>query len=205
MDYNMSENERYSIKVLRDCIDLQNKKGQDYQNKASTVKQADYYRLGLDTIYDILHAKMLRMRSQLEASRSDENHVTNFESISDSAKDMINYLSFFVSYADGKMDGQDLTKDAFNRPKVKTAVDNIFDASDGPATAFINLCDEKLFYPKEKQIGALAAKDTPFFNKEIGLNTELEKMLKEGVNTINNPNEFLPSDTERTIDDGLET
>lgn len=112
----MSE-ERYSVQVLRDCIDLQTKKGQDYQNAVSTVKQADYYRLGLNTIYDIMHAKMLRMKSLLETAEHDKSAKVNFESISDSAKDLINYASFFASYAEGKMDGQNPEHDIFNRPK----------------------------------------------------------------------------------------
>src|SRR5665213_2418504 len=32
-----------SVKVLQECIDLQLKKSRDYQNPASTIKQADYY------------------------------------------------------------------------------------------------------------------------------------------------------------------
>ena len=111
--------DRYSIEVLMDCIELQSKKGQDYQSKSSSVKQADYYRLGLDTIYDIMWAKMLRIKSQLEAARNNPEHVTNFESIGDSAKDLINYCSFFVSYAEGKMDGQNPDNDIFNRPKIE--------------------------------------------------------------------------------------
>ena len=109
--------ERYSVQVLKDCIDLQTKKGQDYQNAVSTVKQADYYRLGLNTIYDIMHAKMLRMKSLLETAEHDKSAKVNFESISDSAKDLINYASFFASYAEGKMDGQNPSNDIFNRPK----------------------------------------------------------------------------------------
>lgn len=112
--------ERYSVKVLRDCIDLQNKKGSDYQNAVSTVKQADYYRLGLNTIYDIMHAKMLRMRSLLETAEANPGVTPNFESISDSAKDLINYASFFASYAEGKMDGQDPDRDIFNRRSLRT-------------------------------------------------------------------------------------
>ena len=109
--------ERYSVQVLRDCIELQNKKGSDYQNKVSTVKQADYYRLGVDTIYDIMHAKMLRMKSLLETARATNDAAPNFESLADSAKDLINYASFFAAYAEGKVDGQDPKLDMFNRPK----------------------------------------------------------------------------------------
>ena len=81
------------------------------------MKQADYYRLGLNTIYDIMHAKMLRIRSLLETAEAQVDSEPNFESISDSAKDLINYASFFASYAEGKMDGQNPDNDIFNRPR----------------------------------------------------------------------------------------
>jgi hypothetical protein len=38
----------------------------------------------------------------------------NFESIEDTYKDMINYCSFAVAYARGKMEGQDPQRDMFN-------------------------------------------------------------------------------------------
>jgi len=40
----------------------------------------------------------------------------NFESLEDSAKDAINYLSFFVSYSRKKIDGQSEERDFLNRP-----------------------------------------------------------------------------------------
>ena len=39
----------------------------------------------------------------------------NFESIEDSAKDLINYSSFIASYCRGGIDGQDPNKDFLNR------------------------------------------------------------------------------------------
>lgn len=110
--------EPYSVTVLRDCITLQIKKGNDYQNPRSSVKQADYYPSGCKTISEIIHAKSLRIRSLLEALERDRYSSANFESVKDSAMDLINYASFLCAYADGKMDGQDLTKDALNRPRL---------------------------------------------------------------------------------------
>lgn len=101
-----------SIKVLDECKELQLKKSQDYQNPKSTVKQAMHYRRGVDSIYDTMWGKMLRIRSILE-SGSD----TNFESLEDSFKDLINYSSFAVEYLRGKMPGQDPDRDIFNKPK----------------------------------------------------------------------------------------
>jgi hypothetical protein len=111
-------NQPESAKVLQECIDLQLRKSRDYQNPNSTVKQADYYPNGVITIYDIMHAKMLRMKSVMEAMRND-GYDPNFESLEDSAKDLINYASFFVSYCRNKIPGQDADRDAFNK-KIET-------------------------------------------------------------------------------------
>lgn len=104
-----------SVNVLKECIELQLKKSRDYQNPNSSIKQADYYPSGILTIHEIMHAKMLRMRSVMEAMLNDTNYSQNFESLEDSAKDLINYASFFVAYSRGKINGQDENKNAFNR------------------------------------------------------------------------------------------
>lgn len=102
-----------SLKVLQECAELQTKKSNDYQNPNSKITQADYYPNGITTIHDIMHAKMLRMASVMEAMQSSE-YEPNFESLEDSAKDLINYASFFVAYCRHGIPGQDLNKDAFN-------------------------------------------------------------------------------------------
>jgi hypothetical protein len=107
--------DRYSVTVLQQCIDLQNKKATDYQNNTSRVRQADYYPNGCLTIHDIMHAKMLRMKSVMEAMLNDPNYTPNYESLEDSAMDLINYASFFVSYIRQQVDGQELGRDIFNR------------------------------------------------------------------------------------------
>ena len=53
------------------------------------------------------------MWSVLEAAESGKD--PNFESLEDSAKDLINYASFFVTYLRKEFDGQDKTKDIFNK------------------------------------------------------------------------------------------
>lgn len=113
-------NERASVRVLQECIVLQNCKSSDYQNAASTVKQADYYPSGVFTIYEIMHAKMLRLKSVLEASRYNEDYNPNFESVEDSAKDLINYASFMVAYARNEVEGQLPNRDMFNREITQT-------------------------------------------------------------------------------------
>ena len=64
-----------------------------------------------------MYGKILRMQSVLEAMEQGD-YAPNFESLEDSAKDLINYSTFFVAYSRGKMDGQDQNRDFLNRPKV---------------------------------------------------------------------------------------
>jgi hypothetical protein len=115
----MNNNEKESIKVLQECAELQLKKSNDYQNPNSRIKQADYYPRGIATIIDIVHAKVLRMQSVLEAMEHDKSYNPNFESLEDSAKDLVNYGSFIVSYMRGGMQGQDSKHDFLNRKKAE--------------------------------------------------------------------------------------
>ena len=111
---------KQSLKVLQRAAEVQNKKGNDYQNPNSRVRQADYYPRGCATLLDTMYAKVLRMQSVLEAMEADPNYQPNFESLEDSCVDIINYASFFVSYMNGGIDGQDPNRDFLNRPKVGT-------------------------------------------------------------------------------------
>lgn len=104
-----------SINVLQECIELQTKKSNDYQNPNSVIRQADYYPNGCQSIFDSMHSKVLRMRSVMEAMNNDPNYKPNFESLEDSAKDLINYASFFVAYMRGKIDGQVPDRDWLNK------------------------------------------------------------------------------------------
>lgn len=104
--------ERESVKVLQECIDLQNKKSQDYQNPNSNIVQAMHYRRGVDTIHDMIWQKLLRAQSLLESEDDPK-----FESLEDTYKDLINYASFAVSYMRGQMEGQDTNRDMFNKVK----------------------------------------------------------------------------------------
>lgn len=71
-----------------------------------------HYRRGIDSIFDTMWGKMLRIQSILESGSNP-----NFESVEDSFKDLINYASFAVSYARGAMEGQSPDRDIFNRPR----------------------------------------------------------------------------------------
>ena len=104
-----------SLEVLRKAAEIQNKKGNDYQNPNSRIKQAMYYPRGCSSLLDIMYAKVLRMQSVMEAMEQDPNYNPNFESLEDTYKDMINYASFAVSYMRGKMEGQSSDRDMFNK------------------------------------------------------------------------------------------
>lgn len=106
---------KVSIEVLEECADLQLKKSTDYQNPHSRIRQADYYPRGAASILDVIHAKVLRMQSVLEAMENDPNYTPNFESIEDSGKDLINYGSFLVAWCRGGIDGQNISRDFLNR------------------------------------------------------------------------------------------
>jgi len=101
-----------SVKVLHECVDLQMKKSQDYQNPNSNVQQAMHYRRGIDTIHDTIQGKVYRAQSLLEAASHDS---PNFESLEDTYKDIINYCSFAVSWLRYKMEGQNTFRDIFNQ------------------------------------------------------------------------------------------
>ena len=103
------------LQILKRAAELQTKKGNDYQNPASRIRQSDYYPHGVNTIMDIMLGKILRMQSILETMEQDKAHSENFESLEDSAVDLINYASFFGAYLDHDIDGQDETNDIFNR------------------------------------------------------------------------------------------
>lgn len=112
-----------SLRVLQECAELQTKKSNDYQNPNSRIVQADYYPRGVNSILDVIHGKVLRAQSVIEAMENDPNYSPNFESLEDSFKDMINYASFAVAYCRGKIQGQDPARDFLNRP-AKSRVGN---------------------------------------------------------------------------------
>ena len=105
---------RPSANILLEAAELQEKKGQDYNNATSSVQQADYYPRGVWSILDIVNAKYLRMVSVLETM--EQGGKANFESVEDSAIDLINYASFAAAYMRGDVPGQSSDHDIFNRP-----------------------------------------------------------------------------------------
>jgi hypothetical protein len=177
--------ERESLKVLDECKAVQIKKSADYQNPLSTVKQADHYPHGIQTIMDMVHQKNLRAKSLIETVQHNPQISPNFESLEDTLKDMINYLSFAVSFIRGKMDGQDIGKDMFNREKISDNLDTLVIKQN------INW-GEKCDGPKEYKPGA-----APLLASE----GEGKSMYAETVLTANNtPSVRLDDSSWRGLD-----
>lgn len=105
---------RPSANILLEAAELQEKKGADYNGAKTSVEQADYYPRGVWSILDVVNAKYLRMVSVLETM--EQGGKANFESIEDSAIDLINYASFIAAYMRGDVPGQNPSHDVFNRP-----------------------------------------------------------------------------------------
>jgi hypothetical protein len=108
-----------SLKVLQQAAEIQTRKSNDYQNPNSRIKQADYYPRGCASILDVMNGKILRIQSVMEAMENDPDYKPNFESMEDSAVDLINYASFFVAYMRGGIEGQSDDRDFLNR-KIKS-------------------------------------------------------------------------------------
>ena len=107
---------RESLKVLKECAELQSRKSQDYQNPKSTIVQSDYYPRGVLSIMDVIHTKYIRAVSLVEAAEFGEE--PNFESLEDTFKDMINYASFAAAWCRGGIPGQtDEMQLTSNRPR----------------------------------------------------------------------------------------
>jgi predicted HAD superfamily Cof-like phosphohydrolase len=109
-DLPINKHETESVNVLKECVDLQRRKSQDYQNPKSGIKQAMHYRRGIDSIHDLIWGKIIRAQSLLE---SGNNNI--FESLEDTYLDMANYCSFAISYLRKRMNGQDPNKNIFNQ------------------------------------------------------------------------------------------
>ena len=114
LPYPTLKNGNVSMRVLMECIELQDRKGRDYQSDGSGIRQADHYFHGIDTILDMIHQKHLRAMS-ISHVMKDGAFEVQYEGLEDTMKDMINYASFVVSYLRYSMDGQKPGRDIFNR------------------------------------------------------------------------------------------
>ena len=78
---------------MQAAIELKERKSKDYQGSQFT--EDDYFPFGHHSYIHMLHTKMLRIRSVAEQDGSQ-----NFESLTDSLIDMINYSAMYAAWVD---------------------------------------------------------------------------------------------------------
>ena len=81
-----------AIDILEKAAALKQQKSKDYQGSQFT--EADYFPFGHLSYIHMLHTKMLRIRSVAEQKE------TNFESLSDSLLDIINYAAMYAAWVE---------------------------------------------------------------------------------------------------------
>lgn len=79
------------LELIEPAIKLVARKGEDYN--ASTIQLAEYFPFKDKSYQQMLHMKVLRMRSLL-----DKGSAPNFDSLLDSLYDLINYSVFYLEY-----------------------------------------------------------------------------------------------------------
>lgn len=84
-----------AIDIMKEAIELKERKSKDYQGSQFT--EEDYFPFGHQSYIHMLHTKMLRIRSVAEQGGSQ-----NFESLSDSLVDLINYSAMYAAWVDNK-------------------------------------------------------------------------------------------------------
>jgi len=95
-----------AIDIMKEAIELKERKSKDYQGSQFT--EEDYFPFGHQSYIHMLHTKMLRIRSVAEQGGSQ-----NFESLSDSLVDLINYSAMYAAW----VDNQDTT--TITQPTIK--------------------------------------------------------------------------------------
>ena len=83
-----------ALQILKDAANLKEQKSKDYQGSQFT--EEDYFPFGHKSYIHMLHTKMLRIRSVAE------QEDTNFESLSDSLIDLINYASMYAAWVENE-------------------------------------------------------------------------------------------------------
>ena len=81
-----------AIEILEDAAELKRKKEADYLD--SNIKEEDYFPFGHGSYIQMLHTKMMRIRSV--AGKESLNH----ESLTDSLIDMINYAAMYAAWVE---------------------------------------------------------------------------------------------------------
>ena len=166
----MKQFTRPSANILLEAAELQERKGKDYQNPLSRVRQADHYPRGVYTILDTVNGKLLRMYSVLETMEAGGK--INFESVEDSAIDAINYLSFIVAYLRGEIDGQSPDKDIFNRRNQtnRALIPSKFNPDTAPVAKSSN---QEIVTPSKLEIAAQALGTNTWYSQYAGCNVTI--------------------------------
>lgn len=81
-----------AIDILEQAAELKKRKSADYQG--SQFSETDYFPFGHLSYIHMMHTKMLRIRSVAEQDN------TNFESLTDSLIDMINYAAMYAAWVE---------------------------------------------------------------------------------------------------------
>ena len=80
------------LELIEPAIKLVDRKGEDYNN---TISLHEYFPFKDVSYQQMLHMKVLRMRSILE-----KGSAANFDSMLDSVYDLVNYAVFYLEYLD---------------------------------------------------------------------------------------------------------
>ena len=78
-----------AARILHECAELLEKKGQDYNHG---VKRDDYFLYGRTSYMTMIHIKYLRLRSLID------QETVNFDSLEDTLKDLINYAAIWHAH-----------------------------------------------------------------------------------------------------------
>lgn len=81
-----------ALDILETARELKLRKSKDYQGSQFT--EEDYFPFGHKSYIHMMHTKMLRIRSVAE------QEGTNFESLTDSLIDMINYAAMYAAWVE---------------------------------------------------------------------------------------------------------
>lgn len=84
-----------AIDMMQEAIELKKRKSEDYQGSQFT--EEDYFPFGHLSFIHMLHTKLLRIRSVAE-----QQGEQNFESLSDSLIDMINYSAMYAAWVENE-------------------------------------------------------------------------------------------------------
>ena len=100
-----------ATQILKEAAELKELKSKDYQG--GIWSEEDYFPFGKTSYIHMMWTKMLRIRNVAE---KDD---VNFESLSDSLVDMINYAAMFAAYLENK----DMDTDIAAHQTMQQAID----------------------------------------------------------------------------------